>query len=249
MIDVWLKIRDRGNLDRVLSNLNFWLGIFSDKNYDIYIYSENLKLPRFYNFYKIRNKVDLSQNHECKKILNSIMQSSVSNNWKSTAFALSAPYFYLYGTKSEYVYNIDADDIIMLGNTSDNLKELERIIKDEQITTISYDYIFSDNIYDKRNSMPQHWTFGINLSNKFKMAALCSTVINKSKDILSNINGLLRHEVNLDILFSQYLKTNNINKYDSFITSGGMVHSNDNFEHITKYKNGLIHIDTLNERK
>lgn len=233
MIDVWLKVKNRNNLNQVLKNLNFWLGLFSDYNkYKIHLYSEDLELPRFYSCYNILNRHHLLSNFTCREIEKTIARSVISPNWKATAFALAAPYFYLQQSPNKYLINLDADDMIMYGSVENYLDQITKLF-DEQgsMTTISYDYLLSKNIFERKNTMPHHWSFGINFSAKDKMPALLLNLLHNSHSIarrISNVN--YGFELNLDILMSQYLLENNyLQPYHSFITKAGMLHSNHNF--------------------
>ncbi len=172
MIPVWLKVRMRANnLDLVLKSLNYWISVFSNKEkYDLYIYSEDIDLPADYNCYKIIRKNNLLDDIECQKIFNQIQTSCIDNRWKPAAFALSAPYFYLKTEK--LVYNIDADDILIFGPVKKYIQNLENKFNEFNLDTISYDMHYSVHQGGFFNFRPNHWSFGLNLSNRQFMKKL-----------------------------------------------------------------------------
>lgn len=177
-IIVVLKVRDRGNLYFHLKHLNYWLSIFNDKSkYDVYIYSENLKLPEQYNSYKIINK-NFYSTKDCKNWLN-IVNSKFPQRWRGAAFAHGAMYFYF---NNKIIYNIDADDISLFGkNTREHFVNLENILIKDNLPVLSWDLHFSHPIADVvREYREHHWTFGITLANsdKFKDIIYESTLLN-----------------------------------------------------------------------
>lgn len=230
MIDVWLKIRNRDGRDFVLKHLEYWLGVFSNTDkFKVYIYNENFNLPREYHqFYQVLNKTTLLQNLACKKLEANIMKTRISHAWKPAAFALSAPYFYL--NNSQYLWNIDADDMIAYGPMEYYADRVAEILKANNLTTMSYDYIYSYNMYDfsrKERFMPQHWTFGINFSNVQKMKnEILIPAINSAEKYIKFIPTCnIQHELNLDVLVSTLLKHERKNDlYTSFITKEGLIH-------------------------
>lgn len=208
MIAVWLKIRDRGNQDFVLKHLNFWLGLFSNRDkYDIFIYNENFNLTNTYqNTIVTRQKLQL--NADCvalDKVIHSNM--SIARHWKKTAFALAAPYSYLRNYK--YVWNIDSDDMALYGPSTYNyIEQVEKLIENESLPTLSHDWLFSSNCGDPK--IPHHWTFGVNLSNIDMMKQI----------IVSAINDNVSHHKecgNLDYVVDCYLNKQKY-KYLCFIS-------------------------------
>lgn len=171
MINVWLKIRMRDSVDSVLKCLNFWLAAFDDKSkYNIFIYNENVNLPVEYSNFPVVRRHNLLDNVNCRKIHDQIQKNHIASHWKPAAFALSAPYFYL--DNSELVYNIDADDIVLLGPIKNYLSKLEESFNDNKIFTMSYDMHYSCHQGDYYPIRPHHWTFGVNLSRRLPMRDL-----------------------------------------------------------------------------
>jgi hypothetical protein len=228
MITAWLKIRNRRSKEFVLKHLQYWLAVFSDTSkYKIYIYNENFDLPTYYyEAYTVVNKSQLLSHMECRKLYDKIICSKISEKWKPAAFALSAPYYY---SNDKYIWNIDADDIIMHGPTEDYLDMAMKAIEDFDLPVISYDYIFSYNIYDiwrAKVFMPNHWTFGITAANseKFKNEIL-NQVIANSANYINLMPAFNPHELNLDVLVSTHLKIHRqYDRYAAFITNDGFVH-------------------------
>lgn len=254
MIDVWLKIRDRGNLEFVLKHLNFWLATFSNRDkYRIHIYNEDVfNLPVNYNIYPILNRQQILANIECRNVNNLIERSNISHRWKCAALALAAPYFYLHN--SEYVINIDADDILMFGPMDHYINRVIETMNNFNLPTMSYDYIYSHNTFDgNRNVLPHHWTFGVNIS---KIEQMKNIIL----DITNNINGYARFirnlnihtEANLDILMSAFLANNGRNhKYHAFITKEGFFHRGfPNFDlYSCKWRDGKFYSSFQNNER
>lgn len=213
MIAVWLKIRDRGNTDFVLKHLNFWLGLFSNRNkYEIFIYNENFNLT---NLYKntIITRQKLQSNIDCvnmDKVIHSNM--SVVQHWKKTAFALAAPYFYLKDYK--YVWNIDSDDMALYGpNIYNYIEQVESLIELENLPTLSHDWLFSSNCADPK--IPHHWTFGVNLSNIEMMSEIIPKAIQQNYPHPFKLG-------NLDYVVDCYLNKQ-LYKYLCFISPSQLV--------------------------
>lgn len=242
-IDVWLKIRDRSNLDFVLKHLSFWLSTYSDTSkYKIHLYNENLNLPPEYAIYNPINKNKLLDNQDCKRVFDLINSSRISNRWKPAAFALVAPYYYL--NNSSYIINIDADDIISLGDISQYSDKIIEIMEREGLPTLSYDYIFSNNLFEHdKNRMPHHWTFGFNFSKQNTMKIILDKILNNVQHYASYIKGInMNIEVNIDILLSSFLLNEGKHyKYFCFITKEGFYHRGfNNFEvYSCKYLDGF----------
>lgn len=226
MINVWLKIRNRGNLDFVLKHLNFWMASFSNENkYKIYLYNEDVNLPENYGYLTILNRHSLLQNPTCKQLNDLISKTNISHRWKLTAFALAAPYYYL--NDHEYIVNVDADDILMLGNIEYYIDKVISIMHENNLPTLSYDYIYSFNTFDgNRNVLPHHWAYGVNISKTQPLKQIIDTImlnIMKYSGYLKRVN--IQHELNLDMLTSAYLATDGNNlQYHTFITKEGFLH-------------------------
>jgi hypothetical protein len=169
VITVFLKIMDRGNTPKVLECLNFWIGIFENKEkYDLIIYNENLKLPPEYSSYKVITRSYLLDDPGCKKLFEQINKSSVHQRWRGAALALAAPYFYRHST--DLIANIDADDIVLYSpNAKSYIQKVEEAFDDPKIFTLSYDMHFSTHTGDFYSFRPHHWTFGCNFSRKKEM--------------------------------------------------------------------------------
>ncbi len=248
MIDVWLKIRDRGNKNFVLKHLTYWLALFSDTSkYNVVVYNENFQLPEYYaDGFKVLNKHNLLQLNETNYLNNLVESSKISPCWKGAGFALTAPYFYFSG--DNYIVNLDADDIIASGDVENQLMKLIHIMESNGLTTMSYDYILSHNVFDiNRNGsklIPHHWTFGLNISKKEKMKLLVNNVIGNADrytQYMPSINMAL--EVNIDILVSNYLKHEGQHfKYWSFVTPEGFYHRGfpDYKPYVSKYTDGFF---------
>src|ERR1700674_5560024 len=168
MLDVLLKIRNRVSRDFVLTNLNGWLATFSDNSkYNVHIYNEDFQLPQeYYSNYIVINKPTILNTSECRNLYTRINQSRISQCWKNACFSLVFAYFYFKGT--EYVWNIDACDTVYHNNIENYGDKLLNVIKEHNLTTVSYDYILSFNIFDhwkevKNRFIPNHWSFGVNL--------------------------------------------------------------------------------------
>lgn len=171
MITVFLKIMDRGNTPKVLECLNFWLGVFDNKEkYDLIIYNENLKLPPTpeYSLYNIITRANLLNDPGCKKLFEQINKSKIHMRWRNAAFALGAMYFWRHS--NDLCFNIDADDIVLYSpNTKSYIQKVEEAFNDPKIFTLSYDMHYSTHTGDFYNFRPHHWTFGVNLSRKKEM--------------------------------------------------------------------------------
>lgn len=227
MIDVWAKIMRRAEGDQyVLRHLDYWLAEFSDKNkYNIIIYNENFDLPSSYNNYTTINTNELLKIEECKNWYDIIYNSKISNsggkNWKKTAFVLTIPYIYL---KSKYVLNADADDVKFTGSISGYVDIALYMMKKFNYPTLSYDYIFSHNPYDDRGIMPNHWSFGLNISNRERVKDIIIAAINSIDDFIRDKGNLYREdELNIDILMSYFLLKTDL-KYLAFIAPMTIIH-------------------------
>lgn len=179
-IIAWLKIRQRETIDLVLKSLNFWLGVFSDPKYKIYIYSEDFPLSEEYNCYNIVNKNILLNNTQCKKLYNQIHNSRILEpRWRGAAFALSAPYFYNQENKDQLIYNIDADDILYFGPVKKYFNKLEMLFEENpNIFTLSQDLHYSLHQGHFVNFRRHHWSFGVNLSKSDKMKNIIYKALN-----------------------------------------------------------------------
>jgi hypothetical protein len=209
MIDVWLKVRNRGNDWFVIRNLTFWLGMFSDREkYRIWIYNEDAKLPEYYNIYPIITRHSSLQKKECMELKNIIEKESaiIDNKWRMTAYALALPYFYL--DDAEYIWNIDADDMFWYGSPEYFLDEALNKLKEYKISTLSHDWLYSVNA-DSR-TLPHHWTFGINIGNARDMKNICI-------NILKDKARYGYHIINLDFLVDKYLERTNA-QYVCFVS-------------------------------
>jgi hypothetical protein len=175
MIDIWLKIKNRGNLEFLLSNLSFWLGVFSDsRKYKIMIYSEDVELPRWYKErYKIYRKSDLLNNISCVKVFDKIEKAPFAHWWKPAAKALSAPYLFLEDSENDLIFNIDSDDLILIDFKKKYIEEAIKLLIDENLTTLSYDLNYSYHVLpENRTFQPHHWSFGVNLADRSKMKSI-----------------------------------------------------------------------------
>jgi hypothetical protein len=154
-----------------------------------------------------------------------IYKSKISNSggkdWKKTAFVLTVPYIYL---KSDYIINIDADDMIFNGSISGYSDLALFTLKKHNLPTLSYDYIFSHNPFDARGIMPHHWCFGFNISQKEKVKDLIKSAINNIDNFIQDKGSLYREEeLNIDILMSYFLLQSDF-IYISFITPLTITH-------------------------
>jgi hypothetical protein len=236
MITVWLKIKNRGRLDFVLKNLNFWLGLFSDQSkYDIVIYSEDLALPNYYNGYRILNKNHLLNDVNCKKILNKIETTKVSKYWKGACFALAAPYFYKYN-KNDIILNIDADDIILTGPAINYIDQVVDHLKNTpESVTMSADLHYSYHHLPNGNFRPHHWSFGVNVSKLEEMRELVQASIMQEITAIPPWDG-----VNLDYMLCLSLEKNKEIPYVAFTTPHKALHS---------WINGAFYYTTYHEDK
>jgi hypothetical protein len=202
-----------------------------------------MALPSIYSSYTIIRREQLLANQECQNVKANIERSSMSGKWKQTAIALACPFFYL--KNSEYLINIDADDCFM-PYAEYYINAAISVIQHYNLPTLSYDYIYSYNLFDdNRNILPNHWSFGINVSHTNRMKNDLNNIINnigKYSTIIPRIN--IQQECNLDILFTAFLKSEGMQyKYHSFITKEGLMHLGfPNFElYSCLYKDGNFH--------
>jgi hypothetical protein len=242
MIDVWLKIRDRQNLEFVLKHLNYWLATFSNRDkYRIYIYNEDINnLPSVYSSYKMLKRNDLYEDRECQNIRATVERSHMSDRWKNTLLALALPYFYL--KNSEYLINVDADDIFV-PNAEYYTNLVINIINQYNLPTLRYDYIYSHNVFDEnRKVLPHHFAFGFNISHSVRMKNVILNITNNIDKYSKRIPRLnIGMECNLDILFTSFFQMEgNSFKYHTFITKECFYHSGfPNFElYCCGYYNG-----------
>lgn len=250
MHKVWLKIRNRNNLNFVLRNLNGYLGSFSDKEkYDITIYSEDLNLPSYYKNYNILTKKDLLTDKECKELYDSIYSknSPISSPWKGAGFALCAPYFFL--KNNDFVINIDACDTTCFGPFTNYIEKSTNLIDQLKLPTLSYDYILSHNPFYTNKFIPNHFTFGVNIGRNLDMKNLILKSIQDAKINLNNLIGIKKNtEVNIDILLSCILTSSN-HRYIAFSTQEGFMHGDFDFFYCRGIReNNIIEI-SLNGRK
>lgn len=248
MLDCWLKIRDRGDIHFLLKHLDMWLGLFSDPaKYNVYLYNENVNLPpEYYATYNVISKAQVLQNNDCKNLFALVNSSLISIPWRGAAFALATPYYYL--PNSRHILNIDADDIMLLGDGGKYIDRALQTINDLSLPTLSYDYIYSFNPFDGgRNLMPNHWSFGCNVSNTGQMRGLIDRVLHNIRiytNYIPNIN--MAYEVNLDILMSAYFRHEGGNcRYVGFATKEGFIHDGfwNRAKYWTRFRDGMIHLD------
>jgi hypothetical protein len=215
MINVWLKVKSRHSLEFVQKHLNFWLSVFSDKTkYNVYLYNEDVPLPAEYKHLNIVSKKDLFNDAEVKELYDRVQKSKVVTPfWKGAAFALSVPYFFL--KEGDLVYNIDADDIVIFGNTKYTLNKLEGLIVKENLPTLSRDMSFSHHFMFPK-LRPHHWSFGVNLSNRLEMRKLLDTVYDITIPVMP-------WGVNIDYMLDVYLEKSKY-KYLCFASPSTLVH-------------------------
>jgi hypothetical protein len=241
MIDVWLKIRNRNDDNFCLKHLNFWLATFSNRDkYRLFIYNEDMNLPFVYSTYTIIKRQDLLNDRVCQNINATVNRTRMSDKWKKTCIALLAPYFYL--ENSEYVINIDADDIIMGPNTEYYTDAAIAAINQYNLPTLSYDYIYSYNIFDgNRNVVEKHWAFGVNISHTQRMRNDLSKIINNIDKYAGYFPRLnLQQECNLDILFTSFLqKEGHEYRYHTFISKNCFFYHS-GFEDFSLYRCGYM---------
>ena len=208
MIDVWLKIRKRDTSEFVLKHLNYWLAMFSDRSkYKVYLYNEDFTdLPEWLDLSSITvNKQDLENDPECKKMIEAVYKNKTINNfWKKTAISLCYPYFYL--KNSDIVINIDSDDMMYFSQCKGKLDQIPGILDIENLTTLSFDWLFSYNADDP--CIPHCWTYGVNFSKTKKMKEFLTEALGK----------FYKHPFecgNIDYLTHMHLNTKNF-KYLCF---------------------------------
>lgn len=222
MINIWLKIRKRYQLDQdpdfILRHLNFWLDLFSDRAlYKIWIYNEDFNMPEEFaekiKDITILNRTLLLENEDCKYIFDEIGKSVViSEWWKATAFALAAPFFYF--KEEQYIFNIDADDMKLDGPALEYLMKAYNFAVSEKLDTISYDVLYSRNGLSVE--LPNVWTFGVNIGSTYKMRNVILTNIHNT-EIKGQGAGL-----SLDLIIDHHLKS--VNNYVAFITPDKLHH-------------------------
>lgn len=238
MIDVWLKIKDRGNLYQVLRHLNFWLAIFSDNNHKIYIYNENVELPNFYyQNYTVINRAITLENSECAALQTKVNSLNITEYWKPAAYALAAQYYYL--NNSEYSWNIDADDITIFGFAKKYINVVEDRLKTTGLPTLSWDLHLSKHIGDNGKFRPHHWTFGVNFSKTQEMKNIISNALNEEMPPAAPWG------VNLDYIVDVYLQNKTDYRFISFIAPAELVHTfGPNGRHVffSKYLDGKVEV-------
>ncbi|CAF5102388.1 unnamed protein product, partial [Rotaria sp. Silwood1] len=107
-------------------------------------------------------------------ILHTIRDSKIfSEGWKGAGIALTLPYFYLDGY--DYVWNIDADDIVLEGPAEYYLANVEFLLKMLKFPILSSDLYLSGSI--------QHWSFGVAFANRLVFKAMIESLINVSVSV------------------------------------------------------------------
>lgn len=196
MIAVWLKIMNRKEgVDFVLKHLDFWLNAFSNKEkYNIVIYNENIdNLQDKYNQYKIVSKNDVkSYNEGCATITKLVAETFwLDEKWRGAGFALSIPYWYF---DAEYVWNIDADDLIL--DCGDKINHF--IDKVENTLIENKNPILSSDIY--YSTPNDSFSFGIAFAHRKQF----SEIIKRSLNLRTYQPGWFR---NLDFQLCQYFRS------------------------------------------
>jgi hypothetical protein len=218
MINVWLKIRDRsphycpGMNKTILLNLNQWLNTFSDiSKYKIYLYNENYNLPTdFYPNIEVVNRSITMADPDCKHLENIIRNdSNIAEAWRNAAYALACPYYYL--KDNNLIVNLDCDDLILYGPISKILDKGIEALNDNNLFTLSYDWIFTNNHDDPLHL--HHWTFGINISVRDQMKSAINDAIVAKPPWIASISD----NTNLDYVMEKYLEKINP-KYACFIS-------------------------------
>lgn len=195
MIGVWLKIMNRREgLDFIFKHLDFWVNAFSNKEkYKIFIYNENIEnIPEKYIEYTIINKKKIIEENNCEEITRLVQSTPwLDDKWRGAGFALTTPYWYL--TEFEYVWNIDADDLILdCGNKIGHfIEEIEQYVITKNTTVLS-----SDIYYSTPNDS---FSFGITFANRLKFA----DAIKKALSLQTYNPGWLR---NIDFQLCQYFR-------------------------------------------
>lgn len=216
-IAVFLKMRDRGDLNFVLKHVNYYLGVFSDTNkYQIFLYNENIKnLPDYYNCYNIINRNKLLENVDCKKYHDLVEKSDIDPRWKGAAFALGVQYIWL--KDHELSYGVDSEDTCAHGPAKYYMRKLEEKFKEYNLDIISFDLHNSLHMGDFISTHPSHWTFGLCLARNKQM----KNIVLKS---LAAKYPTPPWQTNIDHKVGMYLETYNT-PYISCITKDFFTHT------------------------
>jgi hypothetical protein len=185
----WLKVfkKPHEKIEEIERHIDFWLDAFKNNKYRIIIYNENVELSEKYNKFDVLSRSDVLKNPVCRVISEKIYASStLAERWKNAASALAFPYFYF---SSEYIWNIDASDIVMDGPIESYLDKIFVALNQYNLPFLSSDiYLTTPNL---------SWSFGINLAQSHHM----NNIIEAALDISVSPADW---GTNLDHLIDQY---------------------------------------------
>lgn len=222
MILVWLKISEIKNQissqdcdNFVLAHLNYWLGVFADKSkYKIIIYNENFNLPESYSCYEIMTRKDIMSDISYNKFITEY-NNKLAHRWRNTCSAMIAPYFIFKDYKM--VWNIDAIDMLVLGDIRNNILKIENYFSENQLFTFSADLHLSYGMLPSFRK--HHFCFGVNLSSIKKMKKILMNQMNAKLDIPSSPYG-----TNVDLITDIYLENYQVEKPICFLTKDYFIH-------------------------
>lgn len=228
-VNVWLKINNKG-LSFVQKHLNYFLANLSNKEkYNLHIYNEDLELPIYYSSYSSQTRKTISEMSFYPEIEKLFKPGRLYN----VNTAMIIPYYYFLDNEDcTYTVNIDSCDWLVYGDLDHYLQQALKILKNNDLNILSYDYIFSKNLLYSGECDSGIFTHGICLVNNRNVLK----VFKKGLDLLSSgqetknvqFNEMLQfcktqEQIHIDWIFSLAL-LNSSQKYISFITKDTFSH-------------------------